>query len=112
MHSVPKLVTKVLANRLQCKIIDLVHPLQSGFLPGRSIVENFALAAELVQCAHRRKLPMMALKLDFRKAFDSVSWSGLFEILKARGFDTRWIKWIDTLLTTSFSWVVINGEVG
>lgn len=88
VHSLPKLVTKVLANRVQREIRELVHPLQSGFLPKRSIVENFALAAELVQCAHKRKLPMMALKLDFRKAFDSVSWSGLLQILKARGFNT------------------------
>lgn len=35
----------------------MVHPLQSGFLPGRCILENFALAAELVQQANKRKKP-------------------------------------------------------
>lgn len=48
-HSIPKLMSKILALCLQKKIPDLVHPLQSSFLPGRCIVEIFVLAAELVQ---------------------------------------------------------------
>lgn len=81
VHSLPKLVTKVLAMQLQRRIPTLVHPLQSGFLPGGCIIENFALAAELVQQAKKRKKPMIVLKLDFQKAFDSVSWDALFKIL-------------------------------
>lgn len=112
VHSVPKLASKVLANRLQGRIPDLVHPLQSGFLKGRSIVENFALAAEMIQCAHKRKMPMIALKLDFQKAFDSVSWSCLLSVLEARGFPQKWIGWITSLLSTGRSSVLINGELG
>ena len=48
VHSMPKLVSKVLTNRFQRRIPYLVHPSQSGFLKGRSIIENFALATELV----------------------------------------------------------------
>ena len=77
VHSAPKLVSKVMTNRLQKRIPDLVQSLQSGFLRGRSIVENFALAAEMIQAAHKRKLPVIALKLDLCKAFDSVSWDCL-----------------------------------
>lgn len=61
VHSIPKLATKVLAIRLQEKIPMLVHPLQSGFLAGRCIVESFGLAAELVQQAKKRKKPMIVL---------------------------------------------------
>ena len=45
VHSLPKLITKVLAARLQRLIPATIHPLQSGFLPGRCIIENFMLAA-------------------------------------------------------------------
>ena len=55
LHSVPKLATKVMTVRLQRLIQSLIHPLQSGFLRGRCIIENFALAAELVQQARKRK---------------------------------------------------------
>ena len=34
-------------------------------------------------------VPMIALKLDFRKAFDSVSWEALDRILDRRGFGDR-----------------------
>lgn len=112
VHGAPKLVSKVMTNRLQRRIPDLVHSLQSGFLRGRYIVENFALAAEMIQTTHKRKLPVIALKLDFRKAFDSVSWDCLTQILSIRGFPTRWIQWIHALLSTGRSRVLMNGEVG
>lgn len=112
VHSVPKLTTKALAVRLQKIIPTLVHPLQSSFLPGRCIVENFVLAAEMAQQAKKRKMPMIVLKLDFQKAFDSVSWDALLQILAARGFGDRWIRWISTLLHSSSSRVMINGQLG
>lgn len=90
VHSLPKMASKVLTNRLRRIIPELVHPLQSGFLKGRSVVENFALATELVQTAHKRKLPVIFLKLDFQKAFDNVSWSCLLQIFEARGFPRMW----------------------
>jgi hypothetical protein len=52
-HSIPKLIAKVLANRLQPRIKKLVDEMQSGFLKDRSIVENFAAAIEMIQCGNR-----------------------------------------------------------
>nr|XP_040252249.1 uncharacterized protein LOC120969201 [Aegilops tauschii subsp. strangulata] len=112
VHSIPKLASKVLARRLQCQIPHLIHSLQSGFAKGRSIVENFAMATDMVQTAHKRKLPMVVLKLDFRKAFDKVSWQCLFTIMEARGFPRRWSRWVSSLLSTASSRVLINGQLG
>jgi hypothetical protein len=50
-HSIPKLFAEVLSNRLQVKIKQLVDPMQSGFIKGRSIIKNFAMAMEMIQCA-------------------------------------------------------------
>lgn len=57
-------------------------------------------------------MPMIVLKLDFRKAFDSVSWEALFKILAARGFGDKWLGWINCLLSSSSSRVMINGILG
>jgi len=57
---------------------------------GRSIAENFVYAADLLSCCHKRKVPTAVLKLDFKKAFDSVKWSSLDAILRVRGFDSHW----------------------
>ncbi|WVZ62021.1 hypothetical protein U9M48_011816 [Paspalum notatum var. saurae] len=85
---------------------------QTGFLRGRSIAENFVYAMELVQCCHKRKMPTLVLKLDFAKAFDTVHWPALMEILAARGFSAKWIGWIQLLLSTSKTAVLLNGCPG
>jgi hypothetical protein len=52
------------------------------------------------------------LKLDFAKAFDFVHWDALRCVLRARGFSVRWQNWIDHLLNTSLSSVLMNGCPG
>ncbi|KAK1609948.1 hypothetical protein QYE76_033621 [Lolium multiflorum] len=65
-----KIVTRILTSRLQRFIEQLVASEQSGLIAGPCITDNFLYAAELVQCCRLRKTPTIALKLDFRKAFD------------------------------------------
>jgi hypothetical protein len=38
------------------------------------------------KCCNRRKLPTLVLKLDFAKAFDSVDWDCLTDVMVKRGF--------------------------
>ena len=57
-------------------------------------------------------MPVIALKLDFHKAFDSVSWCCLQNFFEARGFPRLWMTSIQTLLATGSSRVLLNGELG
>jgi hypothetical protein len=63
-----KLLTKALANRLKSAIPNLVDPDQTDFVHGRSIAENFVYAADLLSCCHKRHVPSVVLKLDFKKS--------------------------------------------
>ena len=72
-----KLYSKCLTNCVQPIIPDLVHADQSGFIKGRNIAENFILAADIVQAYHKRKCSAIVLKLDFKKAFNSIAWDSL-----------------------------------
>jgi hypothetical protein len=66
----------------------------------------------LVQCCKIRKKKTIVLKLDFRKAFDTVSWDTLLQILQLRGFDQRWINWIRSLMVTAKTVILLNGVPG
>lgn len=91
---------------------ELVQTNQSVFIKGRCLHDNFLLVRQMARRLHRRKAKGVLLKLDITKAFDSLSWPFLFEVLHAKGFSERWISWIATLLTTASSRVLVNGCAG
>jgi hypothetical protein len=93
-----KTITKILTTRLQAQIKELVDIDQTGFIKGRSITENFVYAMELVQHCHKRKKPTLVIKLDFAKAFDTVSWEALDIVLQASGFNRKWRRWMASIL--------------
>ncbi|KAE8779478.1 retrotransposon protein [Hordeum vulgare] len=86
-----------LINRLQPKVTGLPD-LDQGFIEGRPIVENLFYASEIIQVCQKRKAPTLMVKLDFAKAFDSVIWSSLFDILAACGFSSCWVSWVGQTL--------------
>jgi hypothetical protein len=112
VHSFNKLVTKILANRLAPLLNSMVSTNQSTFIRGRSIHDNFILVQQTVKVLHRQKVPNLFLKLDIFKAFDSVSWSFLLEVLSHLGFGISWCNLISHLLSTSSTRVMLNGEPG
>jgi hypothetical protein len=68
------------------------------------------VAHELVHSIHRSGQPGIVLKLDYEKAYDRVSWSFLFDMLLARGFDPVWIDWIKHIVTGGSLGIMVNGE--
>jgi hypothetical protein len=106
------MLSKALTIRLQQQIGRLIDADQTGFLNGRSIAENFVFATKLVQTCFRRRAPCVVLKLDFAKAFDSVSWASLRSVMLARGFPELWCDWMDLLFSSSGSAILLNGVPG
>ena len=85
---------------------------QSAFTRGRCIHDNFMLVQQTIKVLHRRKISSLFLKLDISKAFDSVDWAFLLEILSHLGFGTVWRNLIANLLQTASTQVILNGEPG
>ncbi|KAK1660876.1 hypothetical protein QYE76_049035 [Lolium multiflorum] len=112
IHAFGKLVSKILALRLQPHLDDLISPCQSAFIAGRNIQDNFLYVQTVAKQLHKSKTPTLLLKLDIAKAFDSVSWTYIIDMLEARGFPLRWRNWISLLFRSASSRVLVNGVPG
>ncbi|XP_071718810.1 uncharacterized mitochondrial protein AtMg01250-like [Rutidosis leptorrhynchoides] len=49
-------------------------------------------------------------KADFEKAFDSLNWEFLMEVMTCMGFGTKWRKWILSCLKSATISILINGS--
>jgi hypothetical protein len=90
----------------------LVSTAQSAFIKNYCIQDNYLYIRNLARAYHRKKLPVLLMKLDILKAFNSISWEYLIELLQHRGFSLKWRNWLSLLFATSSSSVNLNGVRG
>lgn len=112
INSVQKIFSKLLANRLKGIMQDLILPNQTGFMQGRHINEGFLYAQEVVTMATRQKTQIGLFKADIYKAFDTLSWQFLVQIMQVRGFPARWIGWVEGAVLNGQSKVLLNSVTG
>ncbi|KAL0003477.1 hypothetical protein SO802_017258 [Lithocarpus litseifolius] len=107
-----KLVSKVLANRLQGILPDIISENQSAFQAGRLISDNILMAYETLHYMKHQpgKAGFMALKLDMSKAYDRVEWSYLKLLMLKMGFHEKWVYLMMMCITTVSYSILINGE--
>eukprot|EP00253_Pinus_taeda_P023423 PITA_23423 len=104
-----KIVSKVVALRLKPVLPFIISPEQSGYVEGRQITDGIILTHEIIHSLKHSKKPGMLLKIDLSKAFDSISWEYMQNILTAFGFANAWIRWISNLISSTFFSILING---
>ncbi|GJV33731.1 protein LAZ1, partial [Tanacetum coccineum] len=107
-----KCISKIITNHIIDGIKEVASNNQSAFVPGRRIFDNILITHELMHNYHRnRGPPGCAFKVDIQKAYDTVDWVFLGNILMCFGFHPIMIKWIMACVSsTSFS-ICINGDV-
>lgn len=82
VHGAIKIYDKILATRLADDLPRLVGHHQSAFIRGRSMHDNFMLVQCMARWLHALRRPTIMLKLDITKAFDSVRWPFVLEVLR------------------------------
>ena len=92
-----KLLSTVLANRLKGVLDSLISRSQCGFIQGRYIGEVTRLIYDVINHTEKSEIEGLLMLIDFEKAFDSISWKFLYNVLDYLGFTEGYIKWIKLL---------------
>ena len=82
-----KIVTKILADRLSLITMRIISLEQRGFIRDRNISECIILASEAINLIDKKQFGgNVALKVDIKKAFDTLDWNFLIAVLRNFGF--------------------------
>ncbi len=112
LRSIYKILAKTLAKRIQEFFPLVIKPNQTGFVEGRSILENNFLIQEALVWAAKSGQDLVLLLLNFEKTFNRIEWGFFFPALSKLSFYPTWIQWISSLNWLASSSVKINGEPG
>nr|GEV00563.1 RNA-directed DNA polymerase, eukaryota, reverse transcriptase zinc-binding domain protein [Tanacetum cinerariifolium] len=96
--------------RLVGVLSGIVNEVQSAFIADRQILNGPFILNEVVQWCKSEKKQALVFKVDFEKAYDSVRWDFLDEILRKFGFGDKWCKWIQCCLRSSRGSIIVNGS--
>ncbi|GJT23006.1 putative reverse transcriptase domain-containing protein [Tanacetum coccineum] len=84
---------------------------QKSFIKGRQILDGCLIANEIIRMASLENHKLLLFKVDFEKAFDSVNWGFLLDVMRQMGFGVKWRKWITSCLSWASISVLINGSL-
>jgi hypothetical protein len=104
-----KIMAFVLANRLQNVLPSIISYDQTGYIKNRSINTNIRLVDDILNFSQSKKLQTAVLFLDFSKAFDSLEWNFMFQVLEKFNFGPSFIKWIKILYNEPELYIKNNG---
>jgi hypothetical protein len=79
-----------------------------GYVEGRHILDGILHFHEVIHSLKYTKTLGMLLKLDLSKAFHHLNWEYIENILLAFGFSQDWVRWILSLLSSTFFLFLVN----
>jgi len=104
-----KIVAKLLVNQL--KVMPLIiDERQSAFIEGKHMLRSTVIANEVVEEARRGHKSCIVFKVDYEKAYDSVSWNFLLYMIRRMGFCSKWIRWMEGCLKSASISILVNGS--
>ncbi|XP_074319512.1 uncharacterized protein LOC141656500 [Silene latifolia] len=106
-----KTVSKILCVHLKPFLSQIVGKEQGAFVQGRNIFENIMLTLSLVKGYGQKGVsPRCLIKVDIKKAFDSLQWEFIDKMLQYYNFPPEFKNWILGCITSTWFSLKINGD--
>jgi len=106
-----RLFSAILAKRLNNILPELISPVQSGFIQGRSTQDVILTTQHLIRKCQTRNETGAFLLLDWEKAYDRLSHSFLFAVIKRTCGDRNFTRWTSTVYNNSTFKICFNNKI-
>lgn len=105
-----KVIAKILATRLNKHVASLIHPDQTGFVPGRFSFFNSRRLLNILYNNQSKSSKAAVLSIDAEKAFDRIEYSYMFSVLDRFGFGENFKLLIKMLYSSPKSAIITNSD--
>lgn len=83
------IIAKMLAERVKQVVGSVVGEVQNAFIKGRYILDGVLSANETMDFLKKSRKICLIFKVDFKKAYDSINWKFLLNIMSRMGFGDK-----------------------
>ena len=97
-----KCISKLICSRLKLVLGSIISTNQGAFVVGRSILHNILLCQDVVKHYGRKNCMLSCLlKMGPRKAYDTLNWDFLKDMMIVLNFPAHFVKRILTCITST-----------
>lgn len=105
-----KILSKILALRLQRVLPQIISLDQTGFMTGRHSYHNSRRLLNIIHTPSS-SVPEIVVSLDAEKAFDRVEWSFLYDVMDRFGLGEDFVRWVQLLYSSPLASVRTNNNL-
>ena len=106
-----RLLAALLGARLSTYLPEVIDPVQTAFLRGRSIGENILFLQLLPHALAQDQRSGLVAFCDFNKAYDTIDRSFLLKVMEKLGASAGLLKWVTLLLTATSARALVMGTL-
>jgi len=104
-----KLLTRIIVNRLRPWMKDILHHNQYCWRNGQTVFDAVATVRDIIAYAEGTNKPICLLSIDFKDAFDKMSYAFLFKILREYRISEKCSR-LQKIYADATSTLTLNGH--